>query len=679
MKNSNILSVVLNNFYLNDLIEYKEQVRNKELLNLVMKTTARHKKINMISFTRYEDDSGNGSRLISLWYEKTDYRNLHKLGSDLTCAEKYEEKTLILASSSGIQFYDLNTHTVINELKFPAPENRHEMYEDADSDNERNSFQENEPKIESIVVVNSNTVVGIDSNNKRCIIWDVQSKSVSRVIYEPGSPSFCLGPKGIYMLSNKTVRYYNLTGTSTGDFKEFKIPDSEITYGNELYYINDKHLLIDNGINKIESKNILYQLGNSSYRRFRVLQEGKILLKPLAINDEEFIYIHQEDPHIMAVYNFKEDKIALPFKVDKDEDEEIAITDFTRNGDNDLLSCSSTYEIRLWDISTRYCKQILSSPYACWRVIPTSEGFLTISRVHIFITEIGFNFLQLWKLKEFDLYPVLYTGHTILDMVILEYGFIAVLLMQGIEIWNIYTKKLVKCFDCEDWYGLTKIDKINSRLFVCSDCFDSDGQKLMIYDYKKNEPHVVDKQFASDLFASIDGCHIAFIGQGSRVSIYDTLKLKLVRLIELPNVDDFSNFNRLMMLNNHLILHAEYNIYIIDWEKGAIINTFDFPRKKTKKKTACSYTIRPLDDNLVLLVNGDVLSVLDISTKSQVSVEVEVINVDSNLVRLIGYDKYLCCTDDGVRLFDETEYRSLMSNKVLSMAYKTNEIKYLPK
>jgi hypothetical protein len=115
---------------------------------------------------------------------------------------------------------------------------------------------------------------------------------------------------------------------------------------------------------------LIYKLIGDVYVKMSE-KEGWVHLKPLIINDSEFIYTLREC--YMSVYNFIDGKDSFPFKTDKDDytgDHALSVTSYITYKKTDLISTYDAFEIRIWDILTRCCKRVLSSAMSCWLVLP---------------------------------------------------------------------------------------------------------------------------------------------------------------------------------------------------------------------------------------------------------------------------------------------------------------------
>jgi hypothetical protein len=652
MKNLNMIGIVFNNFYLNELIHQKGTLRNKELLKIVKTIQERSKRISMISFAPGADDEDfrAESRLVSLWYENARYDNLHRPELVIASAEKYDDNTLILGDEYklAIHFYDLKTHSVTKVFSATVEGLEKSSRPGYSMNNEGREYYGG---IGTILVINKDTVAGIHHNGKNgCIIviWDIKKGEVVKVIHEPSTTSYCTGDKGevYYMPAKGVIRYLNLMN---GDTRDYTIHENESNFINRVYYLTKKYLLLQYS-NKQAHKMMLYELLSDNLKMVRE-KEGEVF-RPLVINDNEFIYVAGN--HDMLVYNFTEGRDTLPFKFDKDDDysgdKEYETTDYIKHKETDIISTNDIFEIRFWDICNRKCKRVIPSTFPCWMIVSyTDDSFITLSEPH------SHSYLQVWNIKELDLYPVLLNNYFIYDFVILNKNIIAVLTEEGIEIWDINTQKLVRYFP-RDMYSLTRIDRINPHLFVCSFYSDGEGDTLYLYDYRKeNCIREIDKGFNSNLLAILDDRYIAYIGEDMKIVVYDTKELKVEKMIMSPlSEDDIYDWDLTIVSKDRVALLTDSSlVYIIDWKKGKLEYSVDTKIKLNESKHFYCFHLYYFDENMLLLIGNDDRVRLDTTTKSMTIVD----------AKGDGSSAYI------------PEYKSIISNKTLALTFGVNVVK----
>jgi hypothetical protein len=664
MKNLNILGLLFQNFYLNELINQKAILRNKEMLKIVKKTEESHKQISMLSFPPGDEDVCGNSRLLSIWYKNARYDNLHQLHPHIASVEKYDDNTLILGDSYklAIHFYDLRTHKVTKVLG-AIVEGSIKRSHDLREDETVKAFSDG--KINNIIIIDRNTVAGIHINWRTIIVWNVQKGEVVKVITEQLTLLLSTGENGevYYIPTRGTIRCLNLKDNINNDYRMQGSYSNNI---NEMYYLNSKYLIFHYSL-KRDNKILLCELLDGTYTVVKEI-EGKITLKPLLINDNEFIYVGGEN-HILS-YNFMEGKKTLPFKLDKDdynEDRDCYATSYMRYKDADLLSTHDVCEIRIWDILTRSLKRIISSPLPCRVIITRNDG----SFITKFNRDERHSYLQIWKERELELYPVLNSSYLIYDFVILNKHIVAILTEKGIEIWNIYTMKLVRHFPQDEFYQLTHIEKINSSVFACYYYFEALGDILSLYDYRKDESILeIHKGYDSDMLANLDGRYIAYLTDPFKLCVYDTRSLKEEKIIEISIADEDCYPESLAVVSRERVALSEDRgiIYIINWKKGVVEYSIDYTKKCGLKYCKLHY----LDEDLLLLRVKKSYVVLNAANSSITNIVVK----EEGLLfsYLTDYKKYLY-RGKRMKLINDWEYKLVVSNELLAIMHQTRVIK----
>jgi WD40 repeat protein len=257
---------------------------------------------------------------------------------------------------------------------------------------------------------------------------------------------------------------------------------------------------------------------------------GKIARLPVALNETEFAYIGEKLTKKINVYNFIENKKSTPFVIEECEGENSPIISYIKYNNNMLsISGENKNEIRIWDIATRFCKRILNPLLPCTKLIPLGDSFISITSDEVYPKPSSF--IQIWKMKELDLYPVLFCNDYVYDVVVMNRSIIAILTQGGIEIWNLPSRRRIRGYFDE---GLTLIYRINSFVFVCNDCnYEDRGEFLYLYDYRERQRiEEIDKGYLSDVMINIDGRYIAYESDDNKICIYDTKYLKEEKTID---------------------------------------------------------------------------------------------------------------------------------------------------
>jgi hypothetical protein len=668
MKNSNIIGLIFNTFYLNELLDHERLIRNKQLLKIVKTTENKHKHTSLLSITRYIESKG--SRLINLWYNNANYKAPHKLDINISCVEKYDNETIILGDffKLAIHFYDVKTHSIVRVLGHGANTKNNirvsktKRTSKTSLDGEKSAANDySYGKIESVTVISKDTVVGFDSEGHNIIIWDVNKGRVVKVIHEQAAISIFNNRTGHICIQTKvTIRYYDINDYSS---YEHELPKHVSFWIREIFYISYDYLLIQYS-NKRYGRCVLFQLQESTFIKVNQILDSCITLPPLVISDDKFIYVSENEPHVLLVYNFEVKNESIPLY--RDEYRYLQITSYELFNENTLIFCNSLNEIRMLDLHSRTCKKVLYSLSTCWKIISINDSVITIYTDQG--KQITNNHIQIWKAREFNLYPVLCANDIVIDLITLNKYTSAVLTERGIEIWNILTKKRVKYIT--EYYNLTSITKINSHLFACSDYLTVKGQMLYIYDRSLNPICEMNKGYISYLLANIDYRRIAYIKEDSKLCIFDTKVLKETKLISIKGIVDAHISNLEVVTDDKLALFVEGTVYIIDWKQGLITVSIDV----NDGVSDYYYRLMRLQSNELILF-GDELAVLNCNTQKISTLDFAM--DENSFEHFTTYNKYLLRMDGLASIFNHFEYELLKANCLLLMRLLSNDVKFI--
>jgi WD40 repeat protein len=656
MKNVNIMGIILNNFYLNELLKQKQSVRNHQLLTVVNNTEEKYKRISMISFPHCPGERVTQTRLISLWYDNTRYSNLHKLSIDVSCVEKYDENTLLMCDyyKPMIYIYDLGINAVRKVLTYEGDTGFTHWRRKQD----RKIFSMIQETMDEscIIVIDAERVALINLSGHIVIVWNIASEIVVKVIDHPGLMSFSHdGKGGLYTIAKRSsaIDYHNLQ-----DYNKLTYSLTGKTNYQEarkIHYISDSSILVEYCVLE---ECVLFELRENIFIKNKLIQTGQLTIRPLLISDSVFIYINRSHHYEIGAYNFKEQINELPFTVEKDDDIDIRISSYIMRGSK-LITCNSDYEIRIWDIPTRHCERIICSALPCLNLIALDNAIIALS-----MDKRKYDYLQIWKNEELDLYPVLCMKQFIYEAIILSENILAVLMVNSLEIWNIRDNRLIRHYDEEEDHR-TRIFRINRYLFACSDYYEGNGEMLYIYDYRKEACiKAINKEYVSDQLASLDDRHIAYIVSENRICIFDTKGLKEVITINLLDPDDVSTIQCLMAMSpQRLAVHSEENLYIINWQKGAIDYSIEIG--------GCSNIVR-IDDISLLIYDNPRCEIMNTDSRVTTLVETKM----AQFTQLNDYSKLLYKDDYYFNILDPIDYQKLALNDVLIMTDRADEILY---
>jgi WD40 repeat protein len=400
MKNLNIIGLITNNFSLNELINLRESVKSGNLLKIIKNTEERYKNVKLISFVRSGEKVSGESRVISLWYENARYDDIFKLETPIACMKKYDDRTLIFSDGkkAALYLYDLRHNKVVKAFGYSQSEaNNLGVNDNTDPNHELNDGDDvmANGKIDNIIVIDSDTVCGIDLVRHNIIFWSISKGITVNIIHDPDLRIYCSGGSKLYLAVNGGIRCYNLNDYS----KEHKLINNNSYAINGLWYISDNYLLFHS-----TGETTLFEF-KEDYAKVKKITQSMPILNPLIIGQEEFIFALKFTSVIHA-YNFKKVMETKPFAEEIDdlndpEAKDINLTSYAKMGEYDLITSNNSYEIRIWDIPTRKCKRVLASPLYCYDIITASNSFITI------MGEYGH--LHIWKLNELDLHSALNT------------------------------------------------------------------------------------------------------------------------------------------------------------------------------------------------------------------------------------------------------------------------------